>query len=129
MIELDWLKNASQYIFAVLVVGLVVFYLYEHISDNNGDVEQYTEFSKELHEDMARHGIAAKDQKQIEAIVDRMIDKKKKERSLKKVANACKNGIIRGCLVGFVSGGIPGAIASGATYGVVNGVMNGFFES
>lgn len=128
--DFEWIKDISNYIFVILLVGVVIYYIYEYYEEHTmSDVEKYTEFSEELQADMNRYGIAIKDQQQIEEIVDKMIEKKKKEKNVKKVINACKNGLIRGCIVGFVSGGIPGAIASGATYGVVNGVMNGFFES
>ena len=126
MIQLEWLNEAAHYLFAVLVVAIIVFYIYEHFNPPQ-EQDNYDEFSRELRQDMNRYGIDLRDQQQLERLVDKMIEKKKQEKSLKKIMHACKVGLVRGCIVGFVSGGVPGAIASGTTYGIVNGIMNGVF--
>lgn len=121
--------NFSHGVFVVLIIIILMYYLYEHFfAKSASETENYENFSRELHSDMDKYGIDDKDQAKIETIVEKIVDRKKKEKNAKNIINACKNGLIRGCIVGFVSAGIPGAIASGTTYGVLNGFMHGFFE-
>ncbi len=123
-----WSGNVSQSIFGILVVAIIVFYVYESFVTPPSQLENYENFSRELQRDMDRYGIDDQDQKRIELIVEKIVDKKKKEKNVKNLVNACKTGLVRGCLVGFMSGGISGAITSGATYGVINSFMHGLFE-
>lgn len=122
-----WSSNISQSVFSTLVAAIIIFYIYEMASSPT-QAENYESFSQELQRDMDRYGIDDQDQKHIEAIVEKIVDKKKKEKNIKNLVNACKTGLVRGCLVGFMSGGVTGAITSGATYGVVNSFMHGLFE-
>ena len=122
-----WIENITHNVFIILVIIILVYYIYEHWSTKS-ELENYEDFSKELESDMDRYGIENKDQARIEEIVEKIVDKKKKEKNLKNVVGACRNGLVRGCIIGFMSGGVPGAIASGTTYGIVNGFMHGIIE-
>jgi chorismate synthase len=124
------LENISHYTFTILICLLSIYYLYEYFTERkySGNIHSYEAFSKELSNDMEKYNISSADKQKIESLIESIVERKKKEKSVGNIVNACKNGLIRGCIVGFMSGGVSGAMISGTTYGLVNGVMHSFFE-
>ncbi len=127
---MDWIENIKYKVFIVLVVIILMYHIYEYLTERDqSDIKKYEDFNRELRNDMDRYGIEDKDQAKIEAIVEKIIDKKKKEKNMKSTINACKNSLIRGCLISAVTGGdISGILSSGVTHAAIGTLIHRYVE-
>lgn len=127
------LAEFSQGVLKAVIIIYICIFIYAIWRDNKKDkelkiyndtIERYHQFAEELSDDMRKYNIGNDDRKNIEMVVDGILKKRDREKSLfKKLVNSGKTGLLLGGLSGGITSGPHGAIATGIVLGLVNPIV------
>jgi len=127
------LSDFSQGVLTAVIIIYICIFLYalwhdskkdEELRISNDTVDRYHKFAEELSDDMRKYDIGNVDKKSIEAVVDGILEKRQKEKSLfRRLVNSGKTGLLLGGLSGGITSGPQGALATGVVFGLVNPIV------
>jgi hypothetical protein len=133
------LSDFSQGVLTAVIIVYIFIFMYAFWNDTQKEKElrlsneiaeieeteeRYHKFAAELSGDMKKYQIGQIDQKSIETVVNKILEKHTKEKSLfRRLINSGKTGFLVGGLSGGITSGPSGALAAGVVFGLVNPIV------